>query len=487
MRFAPSPTGYLHVGGARTALYNYLYAKSQSGAFILRIEDTDQIRSTEAALKQQIEDLCWLGLKWDEGPDPDTLKDQGAFGPYRQSERKAIYKEYALRLIEKGRAYYCFCSDSELEKKKEVALSEGRSPNYDGHCRNLSIKDSLNRISSGQKAAIRFRIIDGKSYDFTDLIRGPIHFPSGMVGDFILIRSDGMPVYNYCCTIDDALMEISHVLRAEEHLNNTLRQLMILEAFHLPSPLYGHLSIILGEDKKKLSKREGATSCNDFRNRGFLPEALINYISLLGWSSPKEQEILSCDELISQFSLDRFTLSPAVFDDTKLKWVNSTHLRSLSPSKIWDLLQPFIKNDELKLPLFDSEKQEKMIELFKPKMETLSQTTELISCLSDPHFKIQKDCEEVLKWETTENILLEWHEKLKNISSLYLSEEEFLSIQKEIQIHQNIKGKGLFQSLRVALIGSPHGVDLVKLATLIPITSLIKRVEIVLDFKSDPI
>jgi nondiscriminating glutamyl-tRNA synthetase len=314
-RFAPSPTGYLHVGGARTALYNYLYAKKTGGKFVLRIEDTDQERSTDEALKMQVEDLKWLGLWWQEGPGhKDIASEIGDVGPYRQSARKPIYQKYAQQLLQSGKAFYCFCSDADLETKKKAAMAAGLPPHYDGTCRNIGLETAQKRLAAGESACVRFNVGQPKDYVLKDLIRGDVTFPSTMVGDFVILRTGGMPVYNFCCVIDDALMGITHVLRAEEHLSNTLRQMMLYESFGFGLPKFGHLSIILGPDRQKLSKRHGATSCNEYMKAGYLPEALKNFISLLGWSSPDGKEIMTEDEMIQQFSLDRFTPSAALIE-----------------------------------------------------------------------------------------------------------------------------------------------------------------------------
>ena len=296
-RFAPSPTGYLHVGGARTALYNWAYAKKMKGAFVLRIEDTDEVRSNKKALDLQLSDLKNLGLNWDEGPHVN-----GPYGPYKQSERLDIYRTYAQQLLESGKAFYCFCSDEELQNKRQKALKEGNPPHYDGHCRHLD--NAQKRLESGERAAIRLKVPEQKKkYTFKDLIRSEVTFSSDMVGDFIILRSDGMPVYNFCCAVDDALMEITHVLRSEEHLSNTLRQIIVFEALDFPIPEFGHFSIILGEDRQKLSKRHGATSCYEYLNEGFLPEAIKNYLSLLGWSHPEGMEIFCQMNLLKNSNL----------------------------------------------------------------------------------------------------------------------------------------------------------------------------------------
>ena len=349
VRFAPSPTGHLHVGGARTALYNYLFARHHGGEFILRVEDTDQARSTEESMRLQIADLAWLGLTWSEGPDPDTLVDAGPHGPYRQSLRLPIYAEHAEKLLNQGRAYYCFMTDAEIEAQRAASIAAGRPPQVDSPYRDLKLGDARARLAKGDQAVVRFRVDQKRDYVLDDLVRGQVTFPSDMVGDFVLLRSTGMPVYNFCCAVDDALMKISHVFRAEEHLSNTLRQMMIYEAFDYPLPRFGHLSIILGADRQKLSKRHGATSCHEYNVNGYLAEALNNFVALLGWSSPEAQEILSMDQMIAQFTPERLNSSPAVFDETKLKWVNATHLRALPDDELWRRLDPFLARGEVVL------------------------------------------------------------------------------------------------------------------------------------------
>jgi glutamyl-tRNA synthetase len=285
VRFAPSPTGYLHIGGARTAMYNYLFAKAMGGKYILRIEDTDLERSKREFEDSQIGDLKWLGLVHDEGPDVG-----GEYGPYRQSERGHIYASWAQKLIDTEHAYYCFCSEEELTAKKELANLEKRAPHYDGKCRNLSLDEATSRLAAGEEAVIRFKA-PRKAYVFNDHVRGRVVFPEGMVGDFVVMRANGVPVYNYAVVVDDASMKISHVIRAEEHLPNTLRQLMLYEAFNETPPEFAHVSLLIGEDRQKLSKRHGATSVNMYKDMNYLPDALLNYLLLLGWSHPEDKDV----------------------------------------------------------------------------------------------------------------------------------------------------------------------------------------------------
>lgn len=479
VRFAPSPTGYLHVGGARTAFYNYLFAKKMGGQFILRVEDTDLERSTEEALKMQIEDLMWLGLQWDEGIDPKTLKSFGPYGPYRQSERRTIYQEHAEKLLASGKAYYDFRTDEELEALKAKALEQGDMNRTSRPEVIVPIEEARHRIAGGEKAAIRFRVDDVRDYVLKDLVRGEVRFPSDMVGDFVILRSNGMPVYNFCCVIDDALMKISHVFRAEEHLSNTLRQQMLYEAFGYTVPQFGHLSLVLGQDRQKLSKRHGATSCNDYKKRGYLPEALLNFLALLGWSPSDDREIFSIPELIQAFSETRLNASGAVFDEEKLKWMNSMHLRALPNEELWRRVQPFLVEQNISCPQ-DMSWVSRALDLFKSYMETLADAVTLLKPIDDQHFTISPEGKETLSWETSKVVLQEWKKGLATHRD-YLTSEEFEALQNQIKDTAKVKGKNLFMPIRVAVIGQPHGAELKTLVPLIHRDSLLKRADICLN------
>jgi nondiscriminating glutamyl-tRNA synthetase len=469
------------VGGARTALYNYLFAKKFGGKFILRIEDTDQARSTEESLKMVIEDLQWLGLRWDEGPDPKTLADVGAFGPYRQSHRLSIYKKVADEIIAKGRAYYCFMTDEEIEAQREAAKAAGRPPHVNSPYQDWPLEKSLEKIKAGGKAVVRFKTKGlAKDYKVKDLVRGEVTFPSDMVGDFVLLRSDGMPVYNFCCVVDDHMMKMSHVLRAEEHLSNTLRQLMIYESMGWAPPEFGHLSLILDEDRQKLSKRKGATSCHEFKGEGYLPEALKNFIALLGWSHPEGKEILSMDELISAFGTDRFNPAGAVFDAVKLKWMNAMHLRAHSNAEIFALIKPFLDKAGLSDLPKDPNWQEKSAGVFKTAMETLADSVELYRPISDSHFALLPEAEEVYAWESTKTVLQTLRDLVSAVPEEYMTEEVFLKLQDQVKEKAGVKGKHLFMPIRVAVIGKPHGAELKTLVPLISKTSLLKRADLAL-------
>jgi glutamyl-tRNA synthetase/nondiscriminating glutamyl-tRNA synthetase len=324
VRFAPSPTGYVHVGNARTELFNWLFARHQGGQFILRIEDTDAERSKPEYERQLIHDLRWFGLDWDEGPDVG-----GPHGPYRQSERQAIYAEQVEKLIAQGDAYYCFCTAEQLEAERQEELKAGRQPRYSGRCRKLAADEVSRRKSAGEPAAVRLKIAES-SFFWNDRVHGPTTISSDVIGDPVIVRSEGLPAYNFAVVIDDHLMEITHVIRGDDHISNTPRQLAVYRALGWEPPEFAHLSTILGPDRTRLSKRHGATSMESFREMGILPEALRNYLLLLGWSaSDGKTEILNTAEMIAQFSLDRITKSPAVFDPQKLSWLNGVYLVKL--------------------------------------------------------------------------------------------------------------------------------------------------------------
>ena len=341
IRFAPSPTGHLHVGNARTALFNWLLARGQGGTFILRIEDTDAERSSAESERSILSDLRWMGLEWDEGPDVG-----GSHGPYRQSERFALYASHARELIEKRLAYYCFCSAEQLEAERKLALDEGRPPMYSGACRDIDPEESERRVAGGERAVVRFRVPDGGEVKFDDEVRGEVVFSMDVIGDFVLVRSDGRPAYNFAVVIDDALMHVTLVIRGEDHISNTPRQVLLYEAMGMEPPAFAHLSLVLGPDHAPLSKRHGATSVAEFRAKGYLPEALVNYLALIGWSPVTEAEQVEAslgganpelrpiDELARRFSLERVSHSAGVFDEAKLAWMNRHYMKQAAPERL---------------------------------------------------------------------------------------------------------------------------------------------------------
>ncbi len=473
VRFAPSPTGYLHIGGARTALYNYLYAKANNGTFVFRVEDTDLERSKKEYEVAQLQDLRWLGIDYDEGPEKP-----GEYGPYRQSERTHIYEEYAKKLVDSGLAYYDFCTDEELEAMKERAMKEGRPPHYEGKWRNSEyFEEAANKLAAGEKAAIRFKA-PKKSYVVNDEVRGRVVFPENMVGDFVIIRSNGLPVYNFCCVVDDMLMKITYVIRGEEHLNNSVRQLMIYEALGGTPPAFAHVSLLINKDRQKLSKRDGVTSVTKYKEESYLPEALINYLCLLGWSHPDEKEIFAIDDIGPAFDAKRFAKSAAIYDLEKLKWVNGMHLRALPPLELKAKIEEFISKDHFYFSQTDAWK-EASIELLKNQIEFFSDfQTRLDSDLLNGEVNRSEKLEDVLSWDTTKQIINFLKEKLSSIDESFISKEVFQEIFKTLKTELSLKGKPLFMGTRVSLTGQDHGPELGDLVPLIPLDIIKKRLKI---------
>jgi nondiscriminating glutamyl-tRNA synthetase len=456
VRFAPSPTGYLHVGGARTAIFNWLYARRTGGTFVLRIEDTDVERSTRESEESLLDDLRWLGLDWDEGPDAG-----GGGGPYRQSERLALYQSAASALVDKGLAYACFCSDDELRRKKEAAIEEGRSPHYDGTCRNLPAEEVEAKRAAGVPHTIRFKVPDD-SVTFVDLVRGEVTLDTDMVGDFVLMRSNGLPTYNFAAAHDDEHMRITHVLRGEEHLPNTLRQVLICRALDASPPRFGHLPLILAEDKSKLSKRHGASSVGELRARGFLPDAVVNYLALLGWSHPDEKEKLTRAEMIDSFSIDRVSKSAAVYDPKKLTWLNGLYIRDLSPEGWETLALPFLP-DTIK-EHYDAEAQRGILALFQNHVDTLDQLASQAKIFAGG-IEYDNEAREVLVGEASRDILTELSRELASTPDDW-TPELVKTVFKQVGKATGRKGKDLFFPIRAAITGNLHGPDLSRISAI---------------------
>jgi nondiscriminating glutamyl-tRNA synthetase len=518
VRFAPSPTGLLHVGNARTALYNWLFARRTGGKFLLRIEDTDLERSEARYETQLMEDLRWLGLNWDEGPGLTALErasnasadEKGEFGPYRQSERLEIYARYTEQLLAQGKAYRCFCTPEELEAEREQAVAEHRPQNYSGRCRALSEAEIEKNLAAGKPFAVRLKI-GQEPLRFHDMVRGEVEFAAEAVSDPILVRSiaggaagvsAGIPVYNYVVTVDDALMGITHVIRGDDHLSNTPKQVAIYQAFGWPVPEFAHLSTILGADRERLSKRHGATSISTFREMGYLPEALVNYLALLGWGAEDgKTETFTLDELTKAFSLERVTPSPAIFDFDKLNWLNRHYLKQAAPEQLaalsWSYfevkgtgLSPYISpanesgalapgecfsRDSSATPSFSNLPAPiqvwftRLLALFVPAVDHLDQLPEkaaLVFGFDPAAARANEENAAVLAAPSADVVLKELTSRVRAHEGP-VTPEVFKIWMNEIKAATKIKGKELFHPVRIALTGTHSGPEFDKLIPLI--------------------
>jgi nondiscriminating glutamyl-tRNA synthetase len=458
VRFAPSPTGWLHVGGARTALFNWLFARRHGGAFVVRVEDTDVQRSSAESETGVLDDLRWLGLAWDEGPDVG-----GPHGPYRQSERLDAYREVAERLVAAGRAYPCFCSDAELEERRGRALAAGRPPHYDGLCRALTPDERRARAAEGRAASIRFAVAD-RDWVLDDLVRGEVRFPAGMVGDFVLLRSTGLPTYNFACVVDDHGMRISHVIRAEEHLANTPRQLMLYDATGAAPPRFAHVPLILNRDRTKMSKRDGeaAVAVGDWRRAGYVADALVSYLALLGFHPGDEREILSRAELLEAFTLERVGRSGSVFDPDKLRWMNAHYLHHATGADLRGWSGPFLPPAARALPAAAIEP---LLHLVRGNLATLADLPgELAPFLGDD-FAVEDAAADVLAGESARAVCADLAARLESLADWGAA-----GIKSAIQSAGGalgVKGRDLFQPVRAALTGRTHGPELPLLAEFI--------------------
>lgn len=489
VRYAPSPTGFLHVGGARTLLFNWLYAKRHGGKLILRVEDTDQARSTRAHEEMILKDIAELNLAADESP---LLG--GPHAPYRQSERLKIYGDHARQLLDKDQAYFCFCPASMIEQKREVAMKLGKPPHYDGTCAKISRADAEKRIKAGEKAGVRFRAFQ-KSMILKDLVRGEIDFKDGMVGDFLITRTPtaneseisegiGMPVYNFCCVIDDHLMEMTHIIRGEDHLSNTARQLMIYEAFGWKLPEFAHTAMVLGNDRQKLSKRNGDTSVHDYLDNGYLMEALLNFLVLIGWwpkgdYKPKSghPEIISIEELTQIFDVGGFQKAPGVFDVTKLKWMNSQYIKQLPVAEIAKRSRPFFEKSGFDFTSKGEAWLELVIDAIRAEVQLLSELPERAKTFLEAMPTLEDDARKALAEPTARQVVDTLESELSKETRSDLTAEDVDLIQKMVAQVTGLKGKQLFMPIRAALTGKSHGPELKKILPLIGRESSIKRVK----------
>ena len=476
VRFAPSPTGPFHIGGARSALFNWLLARKYSdGKFILRIEDTDRVRSSKESEENIKESLKWLGLNWDEGVDAG-----GDYGPYHQMERLDIYKKYAQQLIDEGKAYYCYCTEEEIAKEREALMNENKMPIYQGHCRSLTSEQIEKYKAEGRKPTIRFRTPENESVEFDDMVRGHMQFDSNGVGDFVIVKADGIPVYNFAVVIDDALMQISHVIRAEEHLSNTPRQVVLYQALGFKVPIFAHISLILGKDHSKMSKRHGATSVEQYKNLGYLPEALVNFLALLGWAPQNEQEIFSIDELVQEFSMEHVAKNPAVFDIDKLNWLNAQYMKKLSAEQITDMAIPhLVEKGYLASSDVSADEKAALVRFTEIIRDHLSYGAQFLD-FADLYFNddiIVEDPEakKVLEDETAPTVINLFKQKLSNIEEFTAANIQpiFKQITKELKIG----GKKVYMPVRISLTGQMHGPDLAGIIEVIGRDRVSKRIQ----------
>lgn len=457
-RFAPSPTGSMHVGNARTAVFNWLYAKRNNGKFILRIEDTDQERSTKENEAKLIEDLKWLGINWDEGP-------------FRQSDRLEIYREYAEKLVKEKKACYCFCTDEELEKKREKAMEEKRHPHYDGTCFKLTEPEIQEKLAKKIPYSIRFKV-NQRDVIFNDLIKGEVNIKENMFGDFVIIRSNGMPVYNFAVVIDDALMKITHIIRAEEHLSNTARQILLYEAFGFKAPLFAHTALILAQDGSKLSKRHGATSIDEYRRKGYLPEALFNYLSILGWTPPEEgKDKLSIRELCESFGVEKVAKSSAKFDMQKLNWLNGLYIKETGLAPLKEKLLGYLKEKYI-LSLYPEDQLNKMLELKLPALGYMEQIQEECAIFFEAPFKSDTPWNK----EPYLTLLKRFNEELQKAENP--DEKFYQETLKMLGKELKLKGKEIFMPIRIFITGQEHGSDLYITLALIGKQEILKRAAI---------
>lgn len=460
VRYAPSPTGHLHIGNARTALFNYLFARHNDGEFIIRIEDTDLKRNIEGGEKSQLENLAWLGIDWDESPE-----NPGKYGPYRQSERRDVYQPLIDQLLMSNLAYKCYCTSEELEAEREAQRARGEMPHYSGKCANLTPEEQAEKEAQGLEPVIRFRVPRNTSFTFDDMVKGEISFESDNVGgDFIIQKRDGMPTYNFAVAVDDHLMKITHVLRGDDHIANTPKQLMIYDAFGWPRPTFGHMTLIINsETGKKLSKRDESILqfIEQYRELGYLPEAMFNFIALLGWSPVGEDEIFPQDELIKIFDTERLSKSPAAFDQKKLEWVNNHYIKAMDLDKLTELCLPYLikagKVEENPTP----ERKDwvkRVVSLYQPQMSYAAEITEVSSLFFQDHLELDDAAKEVLAGEGVSTVLTAFKAQLEAMEPVDAA--GVLAAIKAVQKETGIKGKNLWMPIRVAVSGVTHGPEL---------------------------
>ncbi len=483
LRFAPSPTGYVHIGSLRTALYDYLFANQKGGKYILRIEDTDRSRYVEGAVENMVQSLLWAGVKHDEGVfiEDGKLIQKGEYGPYIQSERLDIYKKYIDELIQKGKAYYCFCSKERLDKVREEQKEQGVTPMYDKYCRNSDKTEAESRIKAGEEYTIRLRVPENKDITFEDLVKGNITINTDEIDDQVLIKTDGFPTYHFAVVVDDYLMKITHVVRGDEWLVSTPKQIILYQAFGWKIPEFIHLPTVLNKDKKKLSKRQGDVAVSDFQKKGYLPEALCNYLALVGWSPEDNQEILTMDEMVKQFSFNRVSKTGGVFDLDKLNWVNGQHIRKSDLDRITKLAIPYLI-DKNYITKEDVNKRydwiKAIIASVQEKISYISEITDKIDIFFKNEIVPENDeAGEMLKKEQVPDLLQALKNEILQIDEV---DDEFVNnIFKVLKNKTGIKGKNLFMPTRIVLTGQLHGPDMGNIIKVLGKQNILKRIEYV--------
>lgn len=470
VRIAPSPSGNLHIGTARTALFNYLFAKKMGGKYILRIEDTDAERTEQAYIDNIFDSLKALGLTWDEGPDVG-----GPYGPYTQSDRFDIYPKYAQKLVEKGYAYECFCTPEELEAEKEESQKNKVAHVYSGKCKHLTEEQKEELRKQGRKPAIRFSV-EAKELVFNDLVKSELKLDTGLIGDFVIMKSNGSPTYNFAVVIDDMLMKISHVIRGEDHISNTPKQILIYEALGAEVPKFGHLGMILAPDRSKLSKRHGATAVSEFVEKGYLIEALVNFVALLGWSPSDGNEIKSVEEIAADFRIHDVSSSNSIFEYDKLNWMNSQYIKKLEINELKNKLKPFLTKYDLS-ELNDAQ-YTRMVEITREPLTILSDITDAVPYFFDEGVSVESEVQtEVLDTETSQNVLKEFAAQAEDWEfdeeSLHHKLEEFRGVFKE----KGIKPKETMWAIRAAVTGRTKGADICAVIAILGKDKVLKRIK----------
>ena len=472
VRIAPSPSGNLHIGTARTALFKYLFAKKNGGKYVLRIEDTDLDRSSQAYIDNIYDSLKALGLNWDEGPDVG-----GPYGPYQQSDRFDIYPKYAQKLVEMGYAYECFCTQEELDAEKEESIKNKKPHKYSGRCQHLTEEEKEKLRAEGRKPSIRFHVPEGEtSYD--DMVKGHLHFDNSLIGDFVIMKSNGTPTYNFAVVIDDMEMKISHIIRGEDHISNTAKQIMIYNALGAEVPKFGHLGMILAPDRSKLSKRHGATAVSEFVEKGYLTEALVNFVALLGWAPSDSQEIKTLDEIAADFRIHEVSTSNSIFEYDKLNWMNGQYIKKMDLAKLTELVKPYLSCYDLSI--YSEEQLQKIVEITREPITILSELTNDTKYFFGEDVEIEEEVKEkVLNGEAAKKVLPYVIEN--ELDKWAFDDEEKLHEQlAELRTYfkeQGIKPKETMWAIRAAVTGRTHGADMVATLVLLGKDRVVKRIK----------